>query len=69
MPQFDLNIVESEVITLITLIHETDNKSEWMIVTLQQVSEWLLLYNKWVNDCYFTTSEWMIVTLQQVSEW
>lgn len=38
MPQFDLNIVESEVITLITLIHETDNKTEWKIVTLQQVS-------------------------------
>ena len=38
MPQFDLNIVESEVITPITLRHETDNKSEWMIVTLQQVT-------------------------------
>lgn len=53
MPQFDLNIVESEVITLITLIHETDNKSEWMIVTLQQVSNFSA-----ISLCEQITIQW-----------
>lgn len=53
MPQFDLNIVESEVITLITLIHETDNKSEWKIVTLQQVSNFSA-----ISLCEQITIQW-----------
>lgn len=53
MPQFDLNIVESEVITLITLIHETDNKTEWKIVTLQQVSNFSA-----ISLCEQITIQW-----------
>lgn len=53
MPQFDLNIVESEVITPITLIHETDNKTEWKIVTLQQVSNFSA-----ISLCEQITIQW-----------